>query len=271
MAFLYRERDYRAIAASLESETYCALLRRIQRDAATLPRWPAWRSVIESLQGAGAHDPLQEELLAVILRAFREDGNPYWRSVLLVLCWPILSAVFCRSRGWSDVFDWDDGEDELWGYLLAVFCDLLETVPSETGDGRYPLAGRIYRDVLDGVRDEYRRRLTRRYREQQVEPEALEELSLEYQRFESVDCELRDAQEAMVRKLRAHCEAGRISEPDLLMLVGTRLYGKSLRGYADEAGIDYEVAKKRRQRAEAAIRRGEKRCPRNLARRPFTK
>jgi len=61
----------------------------------------------------------------------------------------------------------------------------------------------------------------------------------------------------MVERLREHMEAGRISDADFLLLVGTKVYGNSLADYAREVGIDYQVAKKRRQRAEARIKRFE--------------
>ncbi len=37
------------------------------------------------------------------------------------------------------------------------------------------------------------------------------------------------------------------------LLVGTRVYDSPLADYARKAGLDYELAKKRRQRAEARI------------------
>jgi hypothetical protein len=67
--------------------------------------------------------------------------------------------------------------------------------------------------------------------------------------------ELREAQELEIRRLREHQEAGRITEADYLLLVGTRVYGKPVVDYAREMGLAYQTAKKRRQRAEAAIRR----------------
>ena len=48
-------------------------------------------------------------------------------------------------------------------------------------------------------------------------------------------------------------EAGRITEADFLLLVGTRLYRQSIAEYARSVGVNTEAAKKRRQRAEAAI------------------
>ncbi len=68
---------------------------------------------------------------------------------------------------------------------------------------------------------------------------------------------LREVQENEIERLRQHMDTGRITEADFLLLVGTRVYGKSVADYAREAGMNYQAAKKRRQRAEAAIRRFE--------------
>jgi len=53
-------------------------------------------------------------------------------------------------------------------------------------------------------------------------------------------------------------EEGRVSKADFPLIVGTRLYGKIVREYTAEVGISFQAARKRRQRAEAALRRHEK-------------
>ncbi len=73
--------------------------------------------------------------------------------------------------------------------------------------------------------------------------------------------ELRQAQELEIQRLREHMEAGRLSEADCLLLVGTRVYGQSIADYARVAGLDYQVPKKRRQRAEAALGRFQREKP----------
>jgi len=60
-----------------------------------------------------------------------------------------------------------------------------------------------------------------------------------------------------IKRLKEHMQAGRITEADFFLLVGTRVYGRSIAHYARAVGLNYQVAKKRRQRAEAAIRRFE--------------
>ena len=72
---------------------------------------------------------------------------------------------------------------------------------------------------------------------------------------------LREVHQREVARLREHVIAGRISERDFLLLVATRLYGQTIAGYARQVGLDYQVAKKRRLRAEAVIRRFEEEGP----------
>ena len=98
-------------------------------------------------------------------------------------------------------------------------------------------------------------------REFTADPEEIDALAGGVEGIDFAGIELREAQEIEIERLREHLDAGRITEADFLLLIGTRVYGKSVADYAREAGLDYQVAKKRRQRAEAVIRRFEKEKP----------
>ena len=78
--------------------------------------------------------------------------------------------------------------------------------------------------------------------------------------FETI--QLRREHAVEVDRLQAHRDAGRITEADFFLLLGTRLYGKSVADYARDFGWSYQNAKKHRQRAEARIRRFEQEMPR---------
>ena len=73
--------------------------------------------------------------------------------------------------------------------------------------------------------------------------------------LEAID--LRASYRQRFRALQEHLSAGRISQPEFFLLLGTRLHGHSLAEYARAAGLDYEVAKKKRQRLEARLKRLE--------------
>jgi len=111
--------------------------------------------------------------------------------------------------------------------------------------------------VADSVAAAIRSTLDDGRRNPLVDPEEIDALAGGVEGIDFAGIELREAQEIEINRLREHFEADRITEADFLLLIGTRVYGKSVADYAREAGLDYQVAKKRRQRAEAVIRRFE--------------
>jgi hypothetical protein len=80
--------------------------------------------------------------------------------------------------------------------------------------------------------------------------------------------------EAEVKHLRQYVDAGQLEESDLLIIVGTRIYGHTLAEVGQLLDLEAEATKKRRQRAEARIQRIEKKrkksCPRSGPRGPFS-
>jgi len=77
------------------------------------------------------------------------------------------------------------------------------------------------------------------------------------------EMEMREEQDDRVENFRKHVDAGRISETDFHLLVGTLVYGRRLSECAEDVGLNYQAAKKRRQRAGAAIRRFEELSKKN--------
>jgi len=90
-----------------------------------------------------------------------------------------------------------------------------------------------------------------------AEPERIIELAGAVSGIDVADIEQRQEHQQELAQLREHVAAGRLSEADYLLVVGTRKYVQSVADYARQNGLDYQVAKKRRQRAEAAIRQFE--------------
>jgi hypothetical protein len=86
------------------------------------------------------------------------------------------------------------------------------------------------------------------------DPEEIELLAGGAEDVAFAEIDFREDKETEIKLLREQVEAGRICEADFLLLVGTKVYGKSISEYAREAGLDYQSAKKRRLRAEAVIR-----------------
>jgi hypothetical protein len=110
----------------------------------------------------------------------------------------------------------------------------------------------IVNRVFHALHDDYQREWDRAAREAATDPEDLAGRAIEDER-EAAAAELWVEQESRIAFLKAQHAAGRIGDADFLLLVGIHVYGQSLADYARKAGLSYEAAKKRHQRAMRAI------------------
>jgi hypothetical protein len=241
--------DLERLVRELQGAAYQVLLGRLQSAYLFLRQFRTWVDVIAFMRSGTSADPRKDEVLRPILAAHGEDQDPRWRVVLLVVFWPALRSIHRQKRRW------DADPDERWQNITWTFLQVLCRIDVKRRPDR--LVQKVFNDTVHHLYDEYRRTWSRTNREFTAEPEELEELVGGVAGIDFAGIELREAQEIEIERLREHLVAGRISEPDFLLLVGTRIYGKSVADYAREAGLAYQVAKKRRQRAEAAIRRVE--------------
>jgi DNA-directed RNA polymerase specialized sigma24 family protein len=114
------------------------------------------------------------------------------------------------------------------------------------------LVQKIVNDTIHYLYVGYRREWEHAQREAATVPDMLETL------MSPVDDSRLSAsedQEAMIQCLRDHLAAGRIGETEFRLILGTRLQGQSLDDCARELGLSRNAAARRRQRAEAALRR----------------
>ena len=156
--------------------------------------------------------------------------------MLLAIFWPALESIHFQKRGW------DADPDERWQNIAWTFLQVLCRVDVKRRPDR--LVQKVFNDTVHHLHDEYRRAWNRTNREFTAD---LEEIDFAGQRAPRG---AGDRDQPAAGALRGR----RITEADFLLLIGTRVYGKSVADYAREAGVDYQVAKKRRQRAEAVIR-----------------
>ncbi len=249
MASPSRDRDRKRLEQELQSTNYNELLRGLQRKEPFLRQFLTWADVIAFMRDGTSTDPRKDEILRPIFEAHAQDGNPHWRTILLVIFWPGLESIhFQKLR-------WDPDQDERWQNVVWTFLQVLCRIDVRRRPDR--LVQKVFNDTVHRLHDEYRRAWERANREVTAGPEEIEALAGVTAGVGTSGIELRQAQENEIGRLRQHKEAGHITEADFLLLVGTRVYGQSVADYARVAGLDYQVAKKRRQRAEAAIRRFE--------------
>jgi len=241
--------DREQLEQELCGGAYQALLHKLQANQLFFRRFRTWADVIAFMRDGTSTDPRKDEVLRPIFEAHAEDGDPRWRTILMVIFWPGLESIHFQKRGW------DPDPEERWQNIIWTFLETVCRVDVRRRPGR--LVQKVFNDTVHRLHDEYRRAWERAEREVAAGPEEIEALAGVTAGIDTSALELRQAQEKEIERLRQHMEAGHITEADFLLLVGTRVYGQSVADYARGAGLDYQVAKKRRQRAEAAIRRFE--------------
>ncbi len=255
--------DLERLERELQGSAYLTLLRRLQSSYLFLRQFRTWPDAIAFMRSGNSTDPRKDEVLRPILAAHAEDQDPRWRTVLLTIFRPGLLSVHRKRRHWDE-----EEPDELLQRIMWAFLQTVCRVDVRRRPDR--LVQKIINDTYHRLYDEYRRDWARARREVQPVPEdpehpdspgTLDELIADLKGIDFDGIELREVQELETKRLREHLAAGRISQPDFLLLVGTRIYGQTVADFAREAGLAYQVAKKRRQRAEAAIRRFEAKEP----------
>jgi hypothetical protein len=244
-----RNHDRKRLEQELGGETYTSLLRQLHEAHAFLRRFGDWTDFIAFMREGTSDDPPKEEALLAILKTHAADRDPRWRAVLLAVFWPGLDSIFNRKKHWDTDAD-ERWQNVQWAFLQTV-CRL--NVRRRTDS----LVQRLVSGTIHRLHDEYRRVWRLGERETATDPEQLEELLEGGEELDFDAMDLRSKQDAEIKRLREHADAGRISEADFLLLVGTRVYGKSAAQYARETGMSCDLARKRRLRAEAAIRRAE--------------
>ena len=214
-----RDQDRERLEQEVGGETYTVLLRQLQRTHSSFRRFGTWTDVIALMRAGSSEDPAKEAVLLAILQARAEDKDPRWRAILLAIFWPGLDAIHNRKEGW-DADEDERWQNVLWAFLQAVCC---LDVSKRTDH----LVQRIINTTIHRLHDEYRRVWNREERETPTDPEQFEELvgGGDEPDFDAID--LRSKQDAEIERLRAHADAGRISDADFLLLVGTRVYGKT--------------------------------------------
>ncbi len=198
------------------------------------------------MRAGKSDDPLKDEVLRPIFIAHADDGDSHWRTILMAIFWPALCSIHRQKQAW------DQNEEERWTRVIWAFLETLCRVDPQKRPHR--LVQKVFNDTVHRLYQEYLRDWRRT--QYDVREPTDEDTAMDDPGLARVDQRL--AEEAEVQRLKSYARRRILSETDMLILIATRIYGKSMAGYALEAGLSYENARKRRQRAEAAIRRWEK-------------
>ena len=243
-----RQSDRQRLERLLATDDYQAVLNRLREEAPALSAFDTWADVVAFMQ-AERQDPRKDDVLRALFHAHTQSTDPRFRTILLVLFWTALLSIHHQKRAW------DADPDELWQNITWAFLKVLCRIDLTKRPTR--LAQKVYNDTIHHLHDTYRHSWNRAQRETTAEPDRIIELAGAVAGVNVADIEQRQEHQQELTQLRAHVAAGRLSEADYLLVVGTRKYVQSVADYARQNGLDYQVAKKRRQRAEATIRQFE--------------
>lgn len=249
MAHHSRQEDRERLEREIDGEDYLGLLEAVRKSNPAAAIFGKWVDVIRFMHDTKRDGNAKDAILRAIFSAHRNDYDPRWRTLLLVIFWPGLEAIHWKKKHW-DADPEDRWQNVVWTFLRVV-CKI---DPERRPCG---LPRKVINDTVHHLWDDYRRVIERAKRELPMDEEMLVELAGggDDQNDDGIDLEL--TRRAQVERLREHVSRGSISDADFLLLVGTRVYGEAVADYARRQGVGYQAVKKRRQRAEAAIRRSD--------------
>lgn len=266
MAQARHEQDLERLQKQLEQADFRWLLAGLRQANPAFTRFQTWLDVVQFMRTGDSRDRRKDDILRAIFESHQGDRDPRWRTILLVIFWPALRSILKRKARW------DNDPEEFWQNINWTFLRVIHRLDPRLRP--YGLVQKVFNDTVHHLWEHYRGQYARTSREEATAPEDLADLAGAVDDIDYEAIGLRLAQEAEIRRLRAHLDSGQLSEEDYLLLVGTRVYGQSAAEYAREHGLDYELMRKRRLRAEAAIRKHESAArlvPENPPAPPFLK
>jgi hypothetical protein len=262
--YALRQRDYAALEREIASVDYQEVLGDLQQGHLFLRRFGSWTEVVRFMRAGTSHDPVKDGVLLPILVRHSEDRDRRWMTVLLTVCWPGLLTIHRR------IGHWDKDADDRWCRITWAFLQTVMGLNTEQRSERF--VQRIYGETYKRTHRDYEKEWNWERPLRSLDPRPKDATIPWWHNPDGDDhfrrepgesdwgmalWEITDELDLEIARLRAHHEAGRLSEADFYLLVGTTVYKQSLAEYVEEHGLDYEATKKRRQRAQAVIRQAD--------------
>ena len=240
-------REYEHLLSSLTTRPFITCLDTLRVIDPALRCYATWDEVVQVIRHETSDtDPV----LTALLRHRAMGTGTEIIAVLMAGLYPLLHGI-ARQR-----VAWDVAQpDEVWQTTLLMACTVLRRVDP----GRRPaqIRQKILNDTAHHLNRVYRPQRHRRTQERSNLDEAIAAIQVSAEDWDEAMLEVIDQQEATERHLQylnQLRERQVISTTDHLLLVGTRIYGRRVADQAVDLQMSFQTAKKRRQRAEAAIR-----------------
>lgn len=187
-----------------------------------------------------------DRVLRPMLASFGRGRDPYWCDLIFYIFWPDLRQLAGRLRRL------DRDQSRLDSRVCWAFLQALHRIDIEQRTSRLGL--KLLNDTQHDVRRAYASDARRERRECLIVEEDDDQdvagvappgqWDAQYAAIE-----MHHDRSWAVAQLRARVRAGQLARADFLILVGCHLYGRGLEEMAARLGLNYEAAKKRRQRA----------------------
>jgi len=241
----FARKDRERVEREIQEAEFNVLLEVFQKQAAGMTEFDSWASVLKFMRLADGDADRKNAVLVAIVQARSDFPDPRWATIFLAIFWPGLEGIHRRKK------HWDDDRKECWQNVLLAFLAVIERLDLTKRAER--LVQRIIWETIHRLHDHYRRVWRQNDFGTPTDNVLLQDKVLDW----DIGCDLVDhfdEIERVIMRLRQHVKSGRINETDFFLIVSVRFKGRSIQECADELGIGYQAAKKRRQRAEASLR-----------------
>lgn len=240
------ETEWKSICEDLTAEHYKKLLKKLSENSSDLSSLDSWEQVAVHIQSLPADSPDKDTLLSEIFSEIRNRGIAGYQSLVLAIFWPELICI--QNSKWK----WDHDPDSRWGNVLWAYLQIAERFDPSTRDSG--ICRKLFNDTVNALYKIYKSEWDLLCSEIPTDPQEMLDT------YDGSVCDqpmpgfLLFPSELIREHLSNHLNSGHINELDLKIITETRLDGKSLKYCAENAGISYEAAKKRRSRAENILR-----------------
>lgn len=237
------------LLSEIDGRTFRPLLQEITLNHPAFAAYPSWGAVAAALSGRHLPSEAADALLAPMLAAFATGSDPRWGTILCACCYRNLVAAYLPRKTWTPQ------GDEVFQELIATFLEVCRRTAARSHVSG--ILRRLANETTHRLHEEFAYRWKRETHELSTDPsELVPHLDRQQEPELREDLlDLAEHRERTIAELQRHRDAGHITETDFQLLVGTKLYGRSMAEEGALHGLTRETTKKKCQRAEAAIRR----------------
>lgn len=226
----------------IKTNDFIRLYLRIRQRHKALERFTTPQDLVQFLHEQKFQDhQAKDRILQILITEYQQREDQTLSSYLLLILLPGLTHLFYQFRGRVKAVGLD--VQELWGEIGWLFFQVLKGYETETRPTRTAstIIGRVKNRLRDWCHKVQREREALSIYGQEV----LTQKGL-FQ-SESQDLKLKELVQILL-------DNEVISKTDLFIILGSRVYGEDLKRLSHTLPFSYESTRKRRQRAEKAIR-----------------